>query len=199
MLFRSKLLAFALSVAACIAATPAQSSLIAFGITYTLYYHATPDPNTDSFELLISGINGPSDTELGRYGVQSFAFNPPTGFVSATAPTGFSEMSGGLSASGCNGSGNFFCFYTNTAVAGPPLPANSSLSYFFTVATSTPFPIDYDPSFKINWEGSKNNYDLVSKTLTPTPGTLEQVPEPATLLLVGIGLVAAASQRRKRG
>ena len=54
-------------------------------------------------------------------------------------------------------------------------------------------------TFKINWEGSKNNYDLVSKTLTPTPGTLEQVPEPATLLLVGIGLVAATSQRRKRG
>jgi hypothetical protein len=64
----SKFLAFALSLAASIAATPAQSSLIADGITYTLIFQTTANPNVDNFELMITGIKGPSDTELGRFG-----------------------------------------------------------------------------------------------------------------------------------
>jgi len=196
----SKFLAFALSVAACIATTPAQSSLIADGITYTLIFQTTANPNIDSFELMITGINGPSDTELGRFGVQSFAFNPPTGFVSAGAPAGFTEMPGGLDSGGCNGSGNFFCFSANATPTAPPLAANSGLNFFFTITTSTTFPTGYNPDFKINWDGTKNNYDLVSLALTPTPGitTQTQVPEPATLLLFGIGLLGAVAGVRWR-
>ena len=62
-----------------VAAVPAQASLIADGITYTLT-ETVLNSTTDQFTLGISGINGASDTEKGRYGVQSFAFNTPTNF-----------------------------------------------------------------------------------------------------------------------
>ena len=197
----SKFLALlAVSVATCIAAAPAQSSLVDHGITYTLFYQTTADPTVDAFRLMITGINGPTDTELGRYGVQSFAFNPPTGFVSAGAPAGFAEMGGGLNSGGCNGNGNFFCFFANTTPIAPVLPVDSSLNFLFTIKTSTTFPAGYDPDFKINWVGTKNNYDLVSKELTPTQGAVALlVPEPATLLLFGIGLLGALGARRKHG
>jgi len=76
---------FAIGIAA---AASAQAQLVADGITYTLT-ETSAGPLTDSFSLSITGINAPADTEQGRYGVQSFAFTTPSGFVSATAPTGF--------------------------------------------------------------------------------------------------------------
>src|SRR5690242_1639707 len=109
----------ALAVAAAVlAAAPAHASLIADGITYTLTEFTTADPLTDQFVLGISGINGASDTEGGRSGVNAIAFNKPSHFSTATMinpPSGYTFSLGGLSSSGCDGSGNFFCF-DNTAI-----------------------------------------------------------------------------------
>lgn len=120
------------------AGAPARASLIADGVTYTLY-ESVISPTEDQFTLDITGINGPSDTEGGRYGVNSLAFteSPPGSVVTGTM-SGFTFMTGGLNAMGCDGTGNFFCFKANTAPSAPALPANSSLSYTFdlTVAKS---------------------------------------------------------------
>jgi hypothetical protein len=183
---------------ALIFSAPAHASLIRDGITYTLTETTTGSALTDQFTLSITGINGPLDTEGGRYGVQSFGFNNPGNFGSATAPSGFTTQAGGLNANGCNGSGNFFCFLGTVTPTGPALIANSSLSYVFDITLTSGSFSDYDPDFKINWDGTKNNYDLVSLPLAPTVVS-PPVPEPASLFLLGTGLLSVAGLRRKRG
>jgi hypothetical protein len=187
-----------------IAATPAHA-LVDEGVTYNLI--ETPlSPTTAQFELEISGINGPSDAEGGRSGVAAFAFNPPKGFVSGTSP-GFTEMPGGLNSGGCDGSGNFFCFEANTIPPSTPaLPANSTLDIFFdlTISSSGNFsefgPVGQDDSFKIEWVGSQNHYDLVSEDL---PAVVAPAPVighglPVLLAVSGVLFGAKLLERSKK-
>ena len=58
------------------AGAPASASLIADGVTYTLF-ETSLSPTEDQFTLEITGINGPTDTEGSRYGVNSLAFTEP--------------------------------------------------------------------------------------------------------------------------
>jgi hypothetical protein len=158
---------------------------------------ATANPDVEVYTLMISGINGAADTEGGRSGVNAIAFNLPANFLSATMvtpPSGFSFVLGGLNSNGCDGSGNFFCF-DNTAI--PPTPttafaANSSLTFVMDVTTSQAFVLN-TPAFKIDWVGTQNNYDLVSKPLAPEgsgpPPPPPPVPEPGTLAMLGTALL----------
>src|SRR5215469_10579046 len=121
------------AVCSSVAAAPAQAQLVADGITYTLT-ETVVSPTMDDFTLGIKGINGTADTEGGRFGVESFAFNNEGTGWTVTPPTGFTLKSGGLDSSGCNGHGaGFFCFGGNT-VGTTPLPANSSLSFMFSIS-----------------------------------------------------------------
>jgi hypothetical protein len=191
----------ALAVAAFIAATPVQAStLIADGITYSLTATSL-NATTNEFTLLITGINAAADIEKGRSGVNGIAFSLPNHFESAVMinpPSIFTEQGGGLNSSGCNGNGNFFCFKAKTTPASlPGLAADSSLTFVFDVTLSSGTFAGYSPDFKIDWIGSKNNYDLVSAQLDPT---LTQTPIPGALPLFagGGGLLGFLSWRRKR-
>ena len=178
------------------AGTPARASLVADGLTYTLFESTTLDPKVDQFTLDITGINGPSDTEGSRYGVNSLAFSEtsPTGSVVTGTMTGFTFMTGGLNSMGCNSTGNFFCFKANTAPTAPALAANSELKLTFdlTVTNASDFA-GYNPDFKIQWLGGNSKYDLVSQTLTPTA-----VPLPATLPLLLVGIAGLGFMRRRK-
>jgi len=189
--FRSlPILAGIAALGAVIAATPAHASLMADGITYTLFETTTANPLVDDFDLHITGINctvstvGCSmvDAEGGRSGVESIAFgNDNISFSSATAPSGFTEMAGGLDDKGCNGGGlpSFFCFSANTLPAfSPPLAANSTLDFDFSVTLSSGNFSGFADAFKIAWTGSQSSiksdgfhsgYDLVSLALPATP------------------------------
>ena len=185
-------------------------ALVADGITYSLTETTTANPLVDRFTLSITGINGGADTEGGRSGVNAIALTKPTGFSSAamvSPPTGFNFIVGGLNSTGCDGSGNFYCF-DNTAIPptpGTPFATNSSLTFVFdlTLGAGESFA-GYSPSFKIDWVGSKNNYDLVSLPISithvqpppPPPPPPPPVSEPGSLAMLGTALLGMWYLRR---
>ena len=180
-------------------ATPASASVVAEGITYSLVLNSVTNGGlTGNFTLQISGINVVgTDTRGGRTGIGAFAFNDPAvgTAVSGTSP-GFTFQTGGLNSSGCNGSGNFFCFNNTSATFPSPLPSSLALNFAVT-SNAVGSWSNYSGDFKIDWAGSQNNYDLVSKVITlSTP----PVPEPATwaLMLVGFGGIGMAMRRSRR-
>jgi hypothetical protein len=179
-----------------LAATPAPASLMADGITYTLFETTTANPLVDNFDLHITGINGASDTELGRSGVNGIAFGTSSiNFASATAPAGFTFELGGLNSSGCNGSGAFFCFAANTTPpTSPALTANSTLDFDFSVTVSSGTFSGFADSFKIDWIGNKNNYDLVSLPLPATPAVPAPLIGHGLLVLLAVGGVLFGSR-----
>lgn len=198
---RLGLVAAAGALSLCLGAAPAGAALIADGITYTLTESATGNPLVNEFTLTITGINAATDTEGGRSGVNAIAFTRPANFSTAvmvTPPSGYVFQNGGLNAAGCDGSGNFYCF-DNTSI--PPIPttpytAGSTLTFVFDVTISSGTFTGYTPDLKIDWVGSKNNYDLVSKPIDPTPGTT--VPEPMTLALFGTALLGLGVAGRRK-
>lgn len=199
----------AIAAVAFIAATSVHAStLVAEGVTYNLTGVALTS-TTDEFTLAISGINGASDTEKGRAGVNAIAFGYPANFSSAvmiTPAAGFDFQTGGLNSSGCDSTGNFFCFKANPAAPSTPaLAANSSLTFVFDVTISSGSFTGWDPGFKIDWNGSKNNYNLVSLPLAPTfgpgPGPAPapgDTPIPGALWLFGTVLAGGAGFGRWR-
>lgn len=191
----------ALATAAIGFATPASATvLVADGITYDLTLDSITNGGlTGNFTLAISGINTASDTEGGRTNINAFALSDPAvGTIVSGTSSGFTFLTGGLNSTGCDGSGNFFCF-DNTAI--PPTPTtllSGPLTFTFNVTADTAGVWnDYtNPDFKIDWVGTQNNYDLVS---LPIP--VNGVPEPATwaMMLLGFAGVGMTMRRRRTG
>jgi hypothetical protein len=184
----------------------ANAVLISQGVTYDLQITSgSLNSTTASFNLRISGINGAADTELGRYGVDDFAFSLPNKNFSSATAAGFVTQPGGLDSDGCNGKGNFFCF-NGTAPAGPALAAGSVINIPFSITLSSGNFLNWDTHLKIDWEGSfRGNYNNVSQSLngvstidaSPVPGPIVGAGLPG-LAFAGAGLVAWLRRRRAK-
>jgi hypothetical protein len=172
----------------------ANAVLISQGVTYDLQVISGLNTSTANFNLRISGINGTADTEKGRYGVDDFALSLPSYFSSAYS-SGFASA-GGLNANGCNGTGAFFCF-NGTAPSGPALAPGSVINIPFSVTLSSGNFLSWNPTIKVDWEGSKTgNYDNVSLSLRgistyPVPGPTVGAGLPGLVLgFAGVGFMA---------
>lgn len=180
------------------------SALVADGITYSLNENSiSADGKTAFFTLTISGQNTASDTEGGRTGINAFALTTPTlGTITGgtvTAPPNFNFVLGGLNSAGCDGNGGFYCFDNTTIPPTPTTLATSPLTINFNVTDSVAGAwLNYSPDFKIDWVGTKNNYDLVSLPIQvttnnpppPPPPPPPPLPEPGSLAALGTGLLA---------
>lgn len=180
----------ALSAAALLALSSAQvsaQSLTVENITYSLSgSFVSAVAGTETWSMTLDILNNSND---GRTAVTSLAFNQPTGFIAASLP-GWTTVAGGLNASGCNGTGNFYCFSGYAAAA-------TNMSFTFSLTAAAGALANYAPDFKIDWVGSQPNYDLVSQPLT----AVNVVPEPQTyaLMLAGLGAIGMMLRRRRHG
>ena len=198
------------AIAAALCCTSAQAvPLVADGITYTLTENSVTNGGlTANFTFTISGENTASDTEGGRTGINAIAFNQPApGTVVSgvmSSPAGFTFNLGGLNSSGCNLTGNFYCF-DNTAI--PPTPGgllSGTLSFNFNVTADTAGVWSgYTTALKIDWVGTQNNYDLVSLPIPVNTGTTPpppppSIPEPGSIAVLGAGMIALGLIKRRR-
>ena len=125
-----------------------------------------------------------------------------------TAPPNFSFVLGGLNSAGCDGNGGFYCFDNTTIPPNPTTLATSPLTINFNVTDSVAGAwAGYAPDFKIDWVGSKNNYDLVSLPISvgttnnpppPPPPPPPPLAEPGSLLVLGSALLGMGWLYRRK-
>jgi len=144
--------------------------------------------------------------------VDATGFSAGSGFLTAVAMqfTGASDATlisatgginawsqvqpGGLNSGGCNGQGNFFC--TQNISANLVVPASGIYTFVFDVTGLSGTDSDIKAAYNVLADNSGKNLGLTSQGIDLGPPT--STPEPASMLLLGLGLVGAPFLRRRK-
>jgi PEP-CTERM motif len=172
------------------------------GSSYTLTYTATGNP--DVFDIFLT-VNTSATTLPGDF-LNAVAPKVSSSFVSVSlisGPTSFTtEKDGGLSASGCDGSGNGFFCSGSSSVTGVPVGSGDIYNFEWQLTLAAPgdlFTSSDEASIKALFvDANGKQAGITSEDITLQPGTTPSVPEPSTLMLLGTGVLGIAGAIKKR-
>lgn len=180
------------------------------GSTYDLTYDPTPvatSATSETWRITLT-IDASGYSGTGSY-INTVAVKVSSSFLDAeliAAPGGVAswvEMTGGLNAAGCSGSGSGYdCVRWATTLALAPSVPGGPYQWTFdvTVATGKLFVGEAESSVKaryVNASGVRVG-DLVSENLTLSKKSTPSVPEPTTALLLAGAAVAHGLWLRRR-
>jgi PEP-CTERM motif len=176
------------------------------GSSYTLTYASAGSPNTFDVSLVINAT-GFTNSNTDLLNAVSLKVVSQTSNISSVTllspPATFSStvLTGGLSAAGCDGSGNgFFCSQSTSGLQVGHAGDIYTFTYLLTLTNGSSLTTgNLAASVKalyVDSTGKQNG--ITSEDITLQPGiTTSPVPEPGTLALMGTGFIGLALVSRK--
>ena len=106
----------------------------------------------------------------------------------------WTTMNGGINAGGCSMAGSgFVCAEDSTPPTDAPVPFAGTYTWLFDITIPTGDLTPSSGTIKVEYTDASGNK---VGALVSEPITLEVIPEPSTLLLVGFGLALLTARRR---